>query len=90
MEEEAKGEREEGLVGPSSACPSCLVFACMLRAPRGGGGGGRAGERQKEREREGEKSGYLFPIYVSGTRRASVVPTTQRSGRAREGASEGA
>ena len=89
-------ERErEGLVRPPPVRPSSYLHACCeLRGVEAVGEQERDRRREREserRERGGEKSGYLFPIYVSGTRRASVVPTTQREGGrgwAREGARE--
>ena len=44
--------------------PFSYLHACWEL--RGAAPGGRAGKR--EREKEEKKSGYLFPIYVSGTR----------------------
>ena len=81
-----EGEREEGLVRPPPVRPTSYLHACCelrgVEAAVGGQERDRRRERGSEREGErgGEKSGYLFPIYVSGTRRASVVPTTQREG----------
>ena len=68
-EEEEAGWREEGKGRTSLSLspfvrPFSYLHACWEL--RGAAPGGRAGKR--EREKEEKKSGYLFPIYVSGTR----------------------
>ena len=97
VEEEAKGEREEGLVRPPPVRPTSYLHACCelrgVEAAVGGQERDRRRERGSEREggREEEKNRaicFRFTYLAREERASSQRPSG--SGRAREGASEGA
>ena len=78
-EKEARGERKRVRKDPSSVRPRICMHAGSGRWELRGGWAGLE-------SREREKSGYLFPIYVSGTSEKS--DPTNHAPRASERASE--